>query len=234
LIDVLRSLLFAAIFYPATVLWVLAGTAVSPFGRGPTLKVVLSWVEFHHWLTGNLLGIRSRVDGELPKGAYLFAVKHQSMYETLEMVRLTRLPVMMMKKELADIPLFGFLTRQYGMIPVERTAGAKALRAMVAAGKEAIASGRPVIIFPEGTRVGPGEAPPLRAGFAGLYRALGLPVVPVAVDSGRLWGRGLVHRPGIVTFKVGDTVPPGLKREEAEARVHAAMNALESAPEPRS
>jgi 1-acyl-sn-glycerol-3-phosphate acyltransferase len=231
LIEVLRSLLFAAIFYLATVLWVLAGVVASLFGRGPTLKVVLSWVEFHHWLTSSLLGIRPRVDGELPKGAYLFAVKHQSMYETLAMVRLTRLPVMVMKKELADIPLFGFLTHQYGVIPVERTAGAKALRAMIAASKEAIASGRPVIIFPEGTRVRPGEAPPLRAGFAGLYRALGLPVVPVAVDSGRLWGKGLVHRSGTVTFKVGDTIPPGLKRDEAEARVHAAMNALESAPE---
>jgi len=231
LIDALRSLLFAAIFYLATVLWVLAGIAASPFGRGPTLKVVLSWVEFHHWLTGGLLGIHPRVDGELPTGAYLFAVKHQSMYETLEIVRLTQLPVMVMKKELADIPLFGFLTHQYGVIPVERTAGARALRAMIAAGKEAIASGRPVIIFPEGTRVRPGEAPPLRAGFAGLYRALGLPVVPVAVDSGRLWGRGLVHRSGTVTFKIGDTIPPGLKRDEAEALVHAAINALESAPE---
>jgi 1-acyl-sn-glycerol-3-phosphate acyltransferase len=233
LIGVLRSLLFAAIFYPATVLWVLAGTVASLFGRGPTLKIVLSWVDFHHWLTGNLLGIRSRVDGLLPHGAYLFAVKHQAMYETLEMVRLTRLPVVVMKKELADIPLFGFLTRQYGVIPVERTAGARALRAMVAAGKDAIASGRPVIIFPEGTRVPPGEAPPLRAGFAGLYRALGLPVVPVAVDSGRLWGRGLIHRGGTVTFKVGETIPPGLRRDDAERQVHAAINALELAPEAR-
>jgi len=93
----------------------------------------------------------------------------------------------------------------------------------------AISTGRPVIIFPEGTRVRPGDTPPIRPGFAGLYRALGLPVVPVAVDSGRLWGRGLVHRPGIVTFKVGATIPPGLKRDEIEARVHAAINALDSA-----
>jgi 1-acyl-sn-glycerol-3-phosphate acyltransferase len=229
--DAVRSLLFAAIFYSATVLWVLAGVAASLFGRGATLKIALGWVDFHHWLTRNLLGIRSRVEGVLPEGAYLFAVKHQSMYETLEMVRLTRLPAVVMKKELADIPLFGFLTRQYGVIPVERSAGAKALRAMVAAGKEAVASGRPVIIFPEGTRVRPGEDPRLRAGFAGLYRALGLPVVPVAVDSGRLWGRGLIHKSGVVTFKVGEMIPPGLKRDEAEARVHAEINALESAAE---
>lgn len=227
--TVLRSLLFAAIFYPATVLWVLAGVAASLFGRAPTLKVVLSWVDFHYWLTVNLLGIRTSVDGLLPQGAYLFAVKHEAMYETLEMVRLTHLPVIVMKKELADIPLFGFLTKRYGVIPVERSAGAKALRAMVAAGKEAVAVGRPVAIYPEGTRVRVGETPELKSGFAALYRALGLPVVPVAVDSGRLWGRGLIHRSGVVTFKVGEVIPPALRRDEVEARVHAAINAL--APE---
>jgi 1-acyl-sn-glycerol-3-phosphate acyltransferase len=228
LIASLRSLLYAAVFYPATVLWVLAGMAASLFGRAAILKIVLSWVDFHHWLSATVLGIRARLVGVLPRGAYLFAVKHESMYETLEMVRLTQLPVIVMKKELADIPLFGFLTRQYGVIPVERSAGAKALREMVVAGKEAIASGRPVIIFPEGTRVRAGEAPELKSGFAALYRALGLPVVPIAVDSGRLWGRGLAHRSGTVTFKVGETIPPGLKRSEVEARVHAAINALAS------
>jgi 1-acyl-sn-glycerol-3-phosphate acyltransferase len=230
----IRSLLFAAIFYPATVFWVLAGIVASPFGRRPTLAVVLSWVDFHHWLTARVLGIRTIVEGTFPQGPHLFAVKHQSMYETLEMVRLTQLPVIVMKQELADIPLFGFLTKQYGVIPVERTAGAKALRRMVAAGQEAIAAGRPVAIYPEGTRVRVGETPELKSGFAALYRALGLPVVPVAVNSGRLWGRGLVHQSGTVTFKVGDTIPPGLKRAEVEARVHAAINALELAPQARA
>ena len=228
---VVRSLLFAAIFYPATVGWVLAGVVATLLGRRPTLAVILGWVRFHHWLTANLLGIRPTVVGAIPPGPHLIAVKHQSMYETLEMVRLTNLPVVVMKKELADIPLFGFMTRRYGVIPVERSAGAKALRNLVAEGQAAVASGRPVIIFPEGTRVRPGQQPPLRPGFAGLYRALGLPVVPVAVDSGRLWGRGLVHHGGTVTFKVGATIPPGLKRDEIEARVHAAINALDLAPQ---
>ena len=228
-----RSLLYAAIFYPGTFLYVVSGVVASLFGRGPTLKVVLGWVDFHHWLAANVLGIRARVEGILPDGAYLFAVKHQSMFETVEMVRLTRLPVIVMKKELADIPLFGFLTKQYGAIPVERTAGAKALRAMVVAGKEAIAAGRPVAIYPEGTRVRVGETPELKSGFAALYRALALPVVPVAVDSGRLWGRGLVHQAGVVTFKFGETIPPGLKREDVERRVHAAINAFELSPEAR-
>lgn len=223
----LRSALYAAIFYPVTILWVLAGIVASLLGRRPTLAIVLSWADVHHWLARNILGIRVRLEGEIPPGPHLIAVKHQSMFETLEMVRLSRLPVIVMKKELADIPLFGFMTKQYGAIPVERSAGARALRALVTAGEEAAASDRPVIIYPEGTRVRPGETPPLKSGFAALYRALGLPVVPVAVDSGRLWGRGFVKRPGVVTFKVGETIPPDLPRKEIEARVHAAINALE-------
>jgi len=229
-VTALRSLVYAAIFYPATVVWVLVGIVATLVSRRATLAVVLSWVELHHWLASHVLGIRIIVEGEIPPGQHLVAVKHQSMLETMEMVRITNLPVIVIKKELADIPLFGRMTRRYGVIAVERSAGAKALRALVAQGGEAIATGRPVIIYPEGTRVRVGEAPPLKSGFAALYRALGLSVVPVAVDSGRLWGRGFIHRGGTVTLKVGEVIPPGLKRDEIEARVHAAINALELAP----
>jgi len=229
----LRSLLYALIFYPATLLWVLAGLVAGLIGRKPTLAVVLNWVALHHWLVRNLLGIRLRIEGAVPSGPMLIAVKHQSMLETLEMVRLTRLPIIVMKKELADIPLFGFMTRRYGVIPVERSAGAKALRNLVEEGRQAVAGGRPVIIYPEGTRVKVGESPPLKSGFAALYRALALPVVPVAVDSGRVWGRGLVHRSGTVRFKIGATIPEGLPRNEIEARVHAAINELELGAEAR-
>jgi 1-acyl-sn-glycerol-3-phosphate acyltransferase len=97
---------------------------------------------------------------------------------------------------------------------------------MMVEAKKAAASGRPVLIFPEGTRVPVGEAPSLRPGFAGLYRVLGLPVVPVALDSGRLWPRGFVKHAGTIHFKVGEVIQPGLKRDEVEARVHAAINAL--------
>jgi len=229
-----RSLLFAIIFYSATVLWVVVGIGATLFGRRPTLAVVLSWVDLHHWLTRHVLGITTRVDGTIPFGPYLIAVKHQAMFETLEMVRLTHLPVIVIKKELTDIPLFGFMTRRYGVIPIERSAGAKALRNLLSEAKHAVASGRPVMIFPEGTRVPPGATPPLRSGFAGLYRVLGLPVVPVAVNSGRLWGRGLVKRSGNVRFVVGETIPPGLNRDDIEARVHEAINVLELGPQARA
>ena len=228
---VLRSLLYAILFYPLTLACVLAGILATAFGPRPTFAVVLCWAGLNHWLVEHILGIRIRVEGIIPTGPHLIAVKHQSMLETLEMFRLTDFPVVVIKKELADLPLFGWLTRRYGIIAVERTAGAKALRAMLAEGRRALASGRPLLIYPEGTRVPVGEAPPLRSGFAALYRALDVPVVPIAVDSGRLWGRGLVHRSGTMTIKVGKSIPPDLRREEVEARVHAAINALELRPE---
>jgi 1-acyl-sn-glycerol-3-phosphate acyltransferase len=225
-VSLLRSLLYALVFYPATVLFVLAGVIVTLFGTAPTRSLVRSWTTFHHELAKLVLGVGTQVEGHIPAGAVLIAVKHESMFETLEMERIADTPVIVLKRSLSQIPLFGWLTRRYGVIPVDRSAGSKALLEMMAAGREAVAAGRPVVIYPEGTRVPHGTTPKLRSGFAGLYRALGLPVVPVAVDSGRLWSKGLMKKPGTVRFRIGETIPPGLKREEIEARVHAAINAL--------
>src|ERR671912_1066279 len=222
-----RSLLFALLFYPGTLLFVIVGLTAGIFRTSAMLTVIMGWVRFHHWLAEHLLGIRTRVEGAVPPGPHLIAVKHQSMFETIEMLTIVRFPIIVLKRELADLPLFGRITRRYGVIPVDREAGATALRDMLAEAKAAKATGRPVIIYPEGTRVAPGETPPLQAGFSGLYRALGLPVVPVAMDSGRLFRRGLDKRSGTIRFRVGEVIPPGLKREEIEARVHAAINALE-------
>lgn len=229
----IRGIAYALIFYPATFLYVLACMAASLFGSKPMRSVVHAWTDMHHELA-RLLGTRLVVQGTIPPGASLIAVKHQSMFETLEIVRLANTPVIVLKRELSEIPGFGWATRRYGVIPVDRKAGAKALREMVAQGQEAADVGRPVIIYPEGTRVRPGETPPLQAGFAGLYRALGLPVVPVAVDSGRLWGPNLPKGAGTVHFLIGEPIPPGLKRDEIEARVHAAINALELGSQARA
>ncbi len=222
----LRSILFSLLFYPGTLGYVLAVILVSPFGDRPVQATVHAWSDYHHWLVRYVLGIRMTVEGKVPDGAFLIAFKHEAMVETVESLRFAAKPVVVMKRELTQIPLFGWVTRRYGVIGVDREAGASALRNMLAEGKRAIAQGRPVAIFPEGTRVPHGERPPLRPGFAGLYRALGLPVVPVAHDSGKLWGRGFVKRSGTIHFQVGDVIPPGLKRDEVEARVHAAINAL--------
>ena len=221
-----RSLLYALIFYPATLLYVLAGLTMGLFATRPMRAVVHGWADLHEWLCVHVVGVHMRVEGALPDAPCLVAVKHESMYETIQMLRVADAPVVVLKRELADLPLFGWMTRRYGVIPVDREAGAKALRVMLAAARNAKAENRPVVIFPEGTRVPVGDKPALRPGFAGLYRALGLPVVPIAVDAGRSWGRGLFKEAGTVTFRIGDSIPADLKRDEIEARVHAAINAL--------
>ena len=224
-----RSLVFAMAFYGWTVVAVFLAFPISLFGSGAIRSWTHAWARYHRWCARHILGIQSRVEGAPPRGAVLVPVKHQSMYETMEIVLMLDTPMLVLKRELTRIPLWGWIVRRYGAIPIERTGGAAALRGMMRAADAAIAEGRPIVIFPEGTRVAPGDTPPLKSGFAGLYRMLKLPVHAVAVDSGRLSPRhSFVKRPGIVTFRFAPEIPAGLKREAIEAQVHAAINALET------
>lgn len=226
--NALRSALFAVFFYPVSVLAVLLAVPASFMGQKALFSVVHFWVWWHRWCAQLLVGIRTRVEGRFPEGPVLVAGKHQAMYETVDIVRLLHNPAVVLKRELADLPGWGRAAQLYGMIPVDREGGAGALRRMLIAAQATLAEGRPIVIFPEGTRVMPGEQPPLQPGFAGLYKALGVPVVPVAIDSGLVWPRrSWVKRPGIVTFRFGEPIPPGLPRKEVEARVHAAINTLD-------
>lgn len=223
---VLRSVLFALLFYAGSVFMVIAAMAAVPFGQSAIISASRRWALWHRWCAAHLLGIRTEVIGTLPQSDALVVFKHEAMFETIEVLTLFERPAVVMKQELIDIFGWGYVALRHGVIPVDRDAGASALRQMLKAAKAAKAQHRPVILFPEGTRVPHGETPPLRAGFAGLYKILDLPVVPVALDSGRVWPRGFVRRPGVVTMLVGDPIPPGLPRAEVEDRVHAAINAL--------
>lgn len=223
----LRSLAFMLAFYVGSALFVLAAMAVSLVAPRSIPAVATAWSRFHRFCVIWLLGQKIRVEGDLPKGPYLYILKHESMFETIDLLCLLDRPTIAAKRELFDIPFWGGIARRYGLIPIERSAGASALRALRAAAKATTAQGRAVCLFPEGTRVPHGESPPLRSGFAGIYSLLKLPVVPIAINSGRLSPRGkFMKRPGTITYKVGEIVPPGLDRDEAEARVHTAINAL--------
>ncbi len=205
------------------------------FGRDALKKVVLQWGIWHRWCVQTILDIRIIQHGEIPDEPVLIAVKHESFFEAIDMPRLFRFPTVFAKRELFWIPGWGYSARIYGLVPVARDQGARALRVMIAEAKERVAEGRPLVIFPEGTRAEHGEAPPLQSGFAGLYKLLGLPVIPVAVDSGPLYHR-LVKQPGTITYRVGEMIPAGLPRAEMEQRVHRAINALnksESIPSSR-
>jgi 1-acyl-sn-glycerol-3-phosphate acyltransferase len=226
--SLIRSILFALFFYAGTLVAILGAGPAALLGRGPLVRVIVGWARFHRWSARTFLGIRSEVRGTFPAATVIVAAKHQSMFETIEFLLLLDRPAVVLKRELADLPGWGWAAKLYGVIPVDRDGGAAALRRMLKAAQAAVADGRPILIFPEGTRVAPGDQPPLQPGFAGLYRALGLPVVPVALDSGRLWPRhDFAKHPGIMTVKVGETIPPGLKRPAIEAAVHAAINELD-------
>ncbi len=221
-----RSAVFAVAFYLGSVPIVIAALIVSRVAPAAVVPVARLWAGWFASTTRVILGIRCRVTGTVPTTPVLAAFKHQAAYETIMILALFRAPAAVVKAELLRIPLWSAAARVHGIIPVDRSESTVALRTMLRAANAAKAAQRPVVIFPEGTRTRPGAAPPLKAGLAGLYRALKLPLVPVAVDSGRCWPKGFVKYAGVVTFAFAEAIPPGLDRAEMEARVHAAINAL--------
>lgn len=223
----LRHLLFQLVFYLGSVPIVGVVPITALFGQRAMIGNAITWFRWHRFCTRRIMGVRVRVEGSWPEGPVLFAGKHQAMFETIELALLLGGPAIVLKEELTRIPFWGYATKVYGRIAVDREASAPMLRRMMAEGAAFREEGRSVLLFPEGTRVPPGETPPMRAGFAGLYKVLKMPVVPIATDSGLVWPRHGVPRPGVITFRFGEVVPPGLPRDEAEARVHAAINALE-------
>lgn len=222
-----RSVVFAILFYGLTPLMLIASVAVSPWGFRCVTPVAEAWSRMHRFLARWVLGQKVVVEGTLPEEPVLIVSKHESMFETLDAIMLFRRPVIAAKQELARIPVWGFVARAYGLMMIDRAGGASTLRAIRADAKAAIANGRLVLLYPEGTRVPHGESPELKAGFAGLYKLLGLPVLPVALNSGLVSPRkSFIKRPGTITYRFGELIPAGLSRDEAERRVHAEINAL--------
>lgn len=228
-LDVVRSLIFYVVFYLGTVGYVTAtflASLLAPLtGEEPLRRAVRGWSQFHRFCARWILGIRLVIEGDLPDEGVLVAIKHESFFEAIDLPAQMRWPAPFPKAELAEIPGWGWAAKRYGAVVVERGEGAKALRAMVTSARGFAAQGRPLAIFPEGTRVPHGQRPALQSGFAGLYKLLGLPVVPVAVNSGPLYHRRW-KKPGTITLRVGERIEPGLPREEIEARVIGAINAL--------
>jgi 1-acyl-sn-glycerol-3-phosphate acyltransferase len=231
--TLLRSAAFQLCFY----LW----TTILAFAYLPALiaprrvLVVLAriWCAGALFLLARIVGLGFTVEGRdnLPRGPVIIAAKHQSAWDTLVLAILFRDPAIVVKRELFMVPFFGWYLGKHGMIAVDRRGGARALKSMVAAARAAAAAGRPIVVFPEGTRTAPGTRRPYQPGVAALYRALEIPVVPVALNSGLFWARrAFEKRPGRITLAILPPIAPGLPRRRflslLEARIEARSDAL--------
>jgi 1-acyl-sn-glycerol-3-phosphate acyltransferase len=180
-----------------------------------------------------VVGLSHEVRGRerIPHEPAIFAIKHQSAWETMIVHSLLDDPAIALKRELTLIPLFGWYLLRAGMIRIDRGAGARALRSLVEGARKALARGSSVVMFPEGTRVAPGQRPAYQPGIAALYLQLGRPVVPVALNSGMYWRRrGFLKRPGRIVVEFLEPIEPGLDRRgfmaELERRLEGATERL--------
>lgn len=222
-----RTLLFQAAFYLfcAVAMLLLLPSLLLPTPIVAWLPRFWGWMTIflHRWTTG----IRSEVRGRenIAPGPLLVAAKHQSAYETAALIGVFERPAFILKRELTRIPVFGWYLVKIGMIPVDR-GGRGAMASLLAASREALADGRQLVIFPEGTRREPGAAPDYKAGVAVLYRDLGVACLPVALNSGLYWPRrSRRHAPGTIVVSILPAIPPGLPLRAFQDRLVAAIEA---------
>ena len=229
----IRSAIFVVWMYG---LMVVMGILCAPFLLGPREGVKACMRVYLALVFGGLkliCGIRYEVRGRehLPRGGALIASKHQSMFETLAFWSILDDPAIILKKELAYLPFFGWYAMKLKNIKVDRSAGAKALRNMLKQASQRAEEGRQVVIFPQGTRLEPGEREDYKPGVVGLYKAMKTPCVPVALNSGLYWPpHGFVRKPGVIIVQFLPAIEPGLSKDafmaELQTRIETASDAL--------
>ncbi|HEX2760937.1 MAG TPA: lysophospholipid acyltransferase family protein [Rhizomicrobium sp.] len=225
----LRSAAFLLWFALISVILSLIFVPVLILPRGATIWLARLWARATFWGLKVFAGIGFEVRGVPPKGPVLVASKHMSMWDTLALYLVLDSPGIVLKRELLYVPFFGWFVWKAAAIPINRSAGASALRKMSQAAKTVLAEGRPVLIFPEGTRMKPGAAPDYKPGVAGLYSQLGVACIPVALNSGVYW-TSFYKYPGTIVLEFLEAIPPGLKRAEfmtlLEKRIETATAAI--------
>ena len=222
----LRSALYNFAFYLVTALMMLLGIWLLAGPRAWAMQGLKLHGQVCVWLLRVICGTRIEVRGRehLPRGACLVVAKHQSALDTFALIPLFRDPAIVLKSELARIPLYGWFCVKFEHILVRRDRAAAALKAMVAEAKAKADAGREIVIFAEGTRREPGAPPDYKSGYVALYEALGVPAVPLALNSGLFWPRNSVARyPGTIVIEVLEPVPPGLGRAAARTAIEAAI-----------
>ncbi|MEM7046781.1 MAG: lysophospholipid acyltransferase family protein [Pseudomonadota bacterium] len=230
LLTWLRSLIFEGFL----ILWsVLASLFFIPalLSARWTRSAMRVWVRGVLSALRSLAGLTHRIEGPRPQGQVLFAVQHQSAWETIAFHALVEDVRFVLKRELLWLPFVGWYIAASGMIPIDRGKSIASLRKIVARARTVKSEGASILIFPEGTRVRPGETRPYLPGVVALYQALDLPVVPVALNSGHFWGKNAVFKkPGVITVRFGEVIPPGMAKRDflttLETRIRATYETL--------
>jgi 1-acyl-sn-glycerol-3-phosphate acyltransferase len=226
---VVRSLLFLLILIVVTPPYTLGVILCRPLPHHMRRRSVVPWVNFAIWLVKHLLGIPYRLVGaeNIPRRAAIVLAKHQSAWETLMLQEVFRDTVFVWRKEIKYLPFFGWALASIPMIETDRNASRSSLRRLVEQGRDRLDHGYTVIIFPEGTRSRPGSKNRYKIGGAHLAVETGVPVIPVALNSGEFWGRNaLFKKCGIVTVSIGPAIDPtGLTANEITDRAEAWIEA---------
>lgn len=223
--NFLRSLVFAGWFYLTLGV---VGLICMPFAYASRKAAIAStrfWTGMQRWGLRWFCSVRTEFRGleNLPPGAAIIAMRHQSTYDTLAPFLFIDDPAFILKRELLKAPVLGIYASRGRMIPIDRDGGIKTMKAMLAAAKVEIADGRKIVIFPEGTRQPPDAPADLKPGVVAMYNALGVPCVPVALNTGLCW-RSFWRTPGLIIFEVLPPIEPGLSREPFMQRLRDALD----------
>src|SRR3989442_12378184 len=223
-----RSIVFNVLFYLNLLVQVIAALPTLVMPRRAIIAVAKFWARSNLWLLRVVcnIDVEFRNLDKIPPGPLLVAAKHQSLWETFALLLIVADPAYIMKRELMWIPLFGWYTWKAGMISVDRRQGSQALTDMNASARREAARNRQIIIFPEGTRRPPRAAPRYKYGVVHLYTEMGVPCLPIALDSGLFWPRRSMRRyPGTIRVEVLDPIPPGLAKAVFFQRVQQEIEA---------
>lgn len=223
-----RSVTYSAALYSCSILLGLLTAPLLLLNERAARGISKIWARAALWGAKHIAGVSYRVEGaeHIPTEGAIIAANHQSMWETIALFHIAPRPVIIYKKELSYIPIYGWALRGAGHIAVDRAGGARALRAMRKAAAARLAEGCQIIVFPEGTRLAPGETAPFHPGIAGIYLAANAPCVPAAHDSGRFWRfPGLRKIPGKITLRFLPPIAPGLDRKVFLCRLKDVIDA---------
>lgn len=230
----LRALVFNLVFFLGTAIAIVGvGIPCLVLPRRCLMTATKNWARAVLAALRGIVGLDFEIRGrrDLLARPGLFAVKHQSAWDTFVFFALMPDVAYVLKRELMWIPIYGWLARKNRMIAVDRRGGGQAIRGLMREAKAALAQGRQIVIFPQGTRVAPHATAPYQPGIAALYARLDVPVVPVALNSGRFWGRrSFTKHAGTIVIEVLDPIAPGLDRaafmRELETRIERASARL--------